>query len=132
MDYICSTNGADITVIIDGFDELSGELRQNPFFRESIEGDVLPNLRVVVTSRHSASASLYQYVDRKIEILGFDKSSKEQYVIGALKHSPSKLQMLKRHFQQHPNIDAMYVLHSFKYGNHSIPLSARIFTSNCH
>jgi len=27
MDYICSTNGADITVIIDGFDELSGELR---------------------------------------------------------------------------------------------------------
>ena len=60
MSYLCTTNGAGVTVIIDGFDELSGELRQKSFFRELIEGDVLHNLRVVVTSRPSASISLHQ------------------------------------------------------------------------
>jgi len=105
--YIKSTNGANTTVIIDGFDELSSDLREESFFRELIEDNVLPCLRVVVTSRPSASVSLHRYIDRKIEILGFDKSSKEQYINKALKDHPNKLLLLKRHFHQYPNIDAM-------------------------
>jgi len=38
VNYIDTTNGADATVIIDGFDELSCELHQNSFFRGLIEG----------------------------------------------------------------------------------------------
>ncbi|XP_065900930.1 protein NLRC3-like [Dysidea avara] len=102
-----NTNGAGVTFIIDGFDELSNELRHTSFFRKLIEGDTLHNARVVVTSRPSASACLHQCVDRRIEVLGFEKSSREQYIDDALKTSPSKLQTLKRHFQQYPNIDAM-------------------------
>ena len=59
VNYINIKNGADVTVIIDGFDELSIELRETSFFRELIEGNVLPRLRVVVTSRPSASVSLH-------------------------------------------------------------------------
>ena len=104
LSYLHTTNGDGVTVIIDGF---SNELRHTSFFRKLIEGDTLPNARVVVTSRPSASACLHQHVDRRIEVLGFEKSSREQYIDDALKTSPSKLQTLKRHFQQYPNIDAI-------------------------
>ena len=107
LSYLQNNNGVGVTLIIDGFDELSTELRQTSFFRELIEGDVLYNVRVVVTSRPSASACLHQYVHRRIEVLGFEKSSKEQYVDNALKDTPEHLHKLKVHFQQYPNIDAL-------------------------
>ena len=107
LSYLQNNNGVGVTLIIDGFDELSTELRQTSFFRKVIEGDVLHNARVVVTSRPSASACLHQYVHRRIEILGFEKSSKNQYVNNALKDTPDHLHKLKIHFQQYPNIDAL-------------------------
>ena len=61
----------------------------------------------MVTSRPSASACLHNVVDKRIEILGFEQSSKNQYVTEALQDSPSKLEKLQRHFQQYPNIDAI-------------------------
>ena len=107
LSYLQSNNGVGVTLIIDGFDELSTELRQTSFFRKLIEGDVLYNVRVVVTSRPSASACLHQYVHRRIEVLGFEKSSKEQYMHNALKDTPDHVHTLKVHFQQYPNIDAL-------------------------
>ena len=61
----------------------------------------------MVTSRPSASACLHDVVDRRLEILGFEQSSRNQYVTEALQDSPSKLEKLQRHFQQYPNIDAI-------------------------
>ena len=107
LSYLQNNNGVGVTLIIDGFDELSIELRRTSFFRKLIEGDVLHNVRVVVTSRPSASACLHQYVHRRIEVLGFERSSKEQYVDNALKDTPEHLHKLKAHFQQYPNIDAL-------------------------
>ena len=107
LSYLQNNNGAGVTVIVDGFDELSTELRQTSFFRELIEGDILHNVRVVVTSRPSTSACLHRCVHRRIEVLGFEKSSKEQYVDKALKDTPGYLHKLKIHFQQYPNIDAL-------------------------
>ena len=107
LSYLQNNNGVGVTLIIDGFDELSTELRQTSFFRKMIEGDVLHNTRVVVTSRPFASACLHQCVQRRIEVLGFEKSSKEQYVDNALKDTPEHLRKLKAHFQQYPNIDVL-------------------------
>jgi len=107
LNYLLTTNGIRVTLIIDGFDELSNELRSKSFIRKLIEGDALPNARVVVTSRPSASACIHQYVDRRIEVLGFENSSKEQYINDALEKHPSELQTLKLHLQVYPNIDAM-------------------------
>ena len=105
--YLEDNHGVGVTLIIDGFDELTTELRRQSFFRELIEKRSLPNTKIVVTSRPSASACLHHVVDKRIEILGFEQSSKNQYVTEALQDSPSKLEKLQRHFQQHPNIDAI-------------------------
>ena len=105
--YLEDKHGAGVTLIIDGFDELSTELRHESFFRELIQKRSLPKARIVVTSRPSASACLHHVVDKRIEILGFEQSSKNQYVTEALQDYPSKLEKLQRHFQQYPNIDAI-------------------------
>ena len=104
---LVKNHGADVTLIIDGFDELSTKLRHESFFRELIEKRCLPKARIVVTSRPSASACLHQVIDKRMEILGFEQSSKNQYVTEALQDHPSKLEKLQRHFQQYPNIDAI-------------------------
>jgi len=80
VSHLHDTEGADITVIVDRFDELNYNLHGESFFRELIEGDLLPAAQVVATSRPYVSACLHQYVERRIEILGFEKSSKEQYI----------------------------------------------------
>ena len=105
--YLQENHGIGVTLIIDGFDELSNELRHESFFRELIEKTSLPKAKIVVTSRPSASSCLHDVIDKRIEILGFEQSSKDQYVTEALQDSPSKLEKLQRHFQQHPNIDAI-------------------------
>ena len=104
---LLKSHGVGVTLIIDGFDELSNELRRDSFFRELIEKRSLPKAKIVVTSRPSASACLHNVVDKRIEILGFEQSSKNQYVTEALQDSPSQLEKLQRHFQQYPNIDAI-------------------------
>ena len=104
---LIKNHGADITLIIDGFDELSTELRQNSFFRKLIEKETLTKAKIVVTSHPSASACLHHVVDKRIEILGFEQSSKIQYVTEALQDSPSKLEKLQRHFEQYPTIDGI-------------------------
>ena len=105
--YLEDKHGIGVTLIIDGFDELSTELRRESFFGELIEKNSLPKAKIVVTSRPSASACLHGVVDKRIEILGFEQSSKNQYITEALQDSPSKLDKLKRHFRQYPNIDAI-------------------------
>ena len=104
---LVKNHGVGVTLIIDGFDELTTELRYESLFRELIEKTSLPKAKIVVTSRPSASSCLHHVVDKRIEILGFEQSSKNQYVTEALQDSPSKLEKLQRHFQQHPNIDAI-------------------------
>ena len=104
---LVKNHGAGVTLIIDGFDELSTKLRQESFFRKLIEKTCLSKAKIVVTSRPSASACLHEVVDRRLEILGFEQSSRNQYVTEALQDSPAKLEKLQRHFQQYPNIDAI-------------------------
>ena len=104
---LVKNHGVGVTLIIDGFDELTTELRRQSFFRKLIEKRSLSQAKIVVTSRPSASACLHDVVDKRIEILGFERSSKNQYVTEALQDSPSKLEKLQRHFQQYPNIDAI-------------------------
>ena len=51
--YLEDKHGVGVTLIVDGFDELSTELRHDSFFRELIEKRSLPKAKIVVTSRRS-------------------------------------------------------------------------------
>ena len=104
--YLEDNHGADVTLIIDGFDELSNKLRKESFFIEFIQKKTLQKSRIVVTSRPHVSTCIHDVVDRRIEILEFDQTSKMEYLKEAMKDTP-KLEKLQKHFQQYPNIDAI-------------------------
>ena len=105
--YLEDNHGADVALIIDGFDELSNTLRGESFFVQLINRKVLPKAKIVVSSRPTASVCLHDVVDRRIEILGFDQTSRLEYANEALQDTPSKLEKLQKHFQQYPSIDAI-------------------------
>ena len=105
--YFHSVHGQGVVVIIDGFDELNANLRQSSFFRKLVEGDELPDALVVVTSRPSASNCLHEHVHRRIVILGFEQTSKDQFILNALQNYPSKLLQLQKHLYRNPYIDSI-------------------------
>jgi len=107
QDYLEDNHGKDVTFIIDGFDKLSSKLRKRSFFKELIQKEVFTKSRIVVTSRPSASICLHNIVDTRIEVLGFDQTSKMEYASDALKDDLLQLENLHKHLQQYPNIDAM-------------------------
>ena len=87
MDDILASigNGQGILVILDGFDELPHEQREeNSVYIKLIKGvDLLPEATVVITSRPSVSADLLRLcghsIDRRLEVLGFTPEQIEEY-----------------------------------------------------
>ena len=76
---INSCQGQAVLFIFDGFDELSEEMRESSLVRDIIKGHILPQSSFVVTTRPISAESLYQCVDRRVEISGFGEEEVEKY-----------------------------------------------------
>ena len=70
---IKQTNGKDMLLIFDGWDEFKGREQNRSFILDIIQGRQLHKCNVLVTSRTYASAKLLQLhsVNRHVEVLGF-------------------------------------------------------------
>lgn len=103
-----SNNGCrNALVILEGWDELDPILRsENSFFHDIVAGSApqFSKASVIVTSRCTVSDTLYKYVDRRIEVLGFDSEHIDRYITS---HLPDKKEMILSHFQKYPNIRAL-------------------------
>ena len=69
------TEGQELLIIFDGWDELSIDLRQSSLAARIIRREVLAKCSVIVTSRSYASYSLLKLcsVNRHVEVLGFSE-----------------------------------------------------------
>ena len=74
-DRIIETNGNDMLLIFDGWDEFKGRDQNRSFILDIIQGRLLHKCNVLVTSRTYASAKLLQLqsVNRHVEVLGFEE-----------------------------------------------------------
>ena len=72
--------GDGVVFVLDGFDELSSEMHQSSIVRDIIEGCVAPKASFIITSRPISAQSLYQVVDRRIEVTGFGEPEIERFV----------------------------------------------------
>ena len=77
-------NGNGMLLVLDGFDELPDNQRNNgSFFIELIKLSKLQKATIIITSRPSVSARLIQLcghlIDRHLEILGFTEEKVEEY-----------------------------------------------------
>ena len=75
-------NGQNILIILDGFDELPREQRQEGSVYIDLikDQELLPEATVIITSRPSVSAYIMKYpIDRRLEILGFTEAKIIEY-----------------------------------------------------
>ena len=72
--------GDGVVFVLDGFDEISEEMRQSSIVRDMLEGCVAPKASFIITSRPISAQSLYQVVNRQIEVTGFGLPEIKRFV----------------------------------------------------
>ena len=72
--------GDGVVFVLDGFDEISEEMRQSSIVRDILEGRLAPKASFIITSRPISAQSLHQLVDRRIEVTGFGEPEIERLV----------------------------------------------------
>ena len=83
MKELTSNGGTDTLLVLDGLDHLSQPLQKHSIILQLLQGTLLPQASIVLTSRPAASASLLSThkfrFDRRVEILGFSDEDIEEH-----------------------------------------------------
>ena len=105
MNYVKSY-AKHIAFIFDGFDELPISLQKVSFITDLIKGvnngSMFLNSTVVVTSRPTTTLFLHRVSDRRIEILGFPKEERDNYIAFSLGDSLVIKQEFDKYLKKHP------------------------------
>ena len=106
-EYLIETKGKDITIILDGYDEMPEEHRQNSLIADIINFAVLSDCSLVITSRPTASVHLHTMAHCRVEILGFAEKDRLDYITHALQGDDFKVEKVKSYLQSHSTINAL-------------------------
>jgi len=129
---IFKIHGKGFLIILEGWDELTKEIRCSNFtmFRDLMLRKILPNAVIAITTCSSTIANLPADVTyRRIEIVGFTKQQVEEYVDNFMDHDRA---MIKRFWNQLDNlphisnilfipINLCIILNIFQKNNQKIP-----------
>ena len=108
IEYLEKNSGKYCTILFDGYDEIFEEAKQNSFVEKIIQRKVLPLCNLLITSRPSASVDLHRIIDRRVEILGFTKDNRNEYIRRNLKDS--EISKFNEYLQNNPCInDLCYI-----------------------
>ena len=105
-EYLLHSHGKNVTFIFDGYDEYPENLQLNGFISDILHGRVLPNCHLVVSSRPHASAHIRRNCDRYIEILGFTKEDRQNYITSYLKEKQD-IDKLVKYLDDHLTISSL-------------------------
>ena len=105
--YLVKTKGQQLCIVMDGFDEYPSLLQENSFIVDIINGVILHEATVVITSRPTATVSLHDRVDRRIDILGLPKEEREKYISQIFSNSQEKKDELDKYLKQQPIINGL-------------------------
>ena len=96
--------GKSVTILLDGYDELPVNLRQNSFIANLLQRKVLPACSIVVSSHPHASTHLRDDISHQVEILGFSEQDQQHFMEHSLKDQPHKISELQQYLKHHPTI----------------------------
>ena len=97
-------DNSDITIVMDGYDEI-GDKGNNLLVTKILRRKILPQCRIVITSRPIASEKLQKLADVRVEVLGFTDDSKKEYIHKELKDDPNKAKCLLSYLDNHSDIN---------------------------
>ena len=106
-EYLFKNKGKDLTIIFDGYDEISEEDRSNSLVADIINRNILPECDLVVTSRPTASLHLRDTADCRVEVLGFTEEDRLDYIQHALKGFHDKIKLLQSYLKSNSTINAL-------------------------
>jgi len=102
--WLIETNGKYLTIVFDGFDEVSRPF-ENYFINDDLIGrKVLPECDLIITSRTATSANLQPIVEYRAEVLGFTESDRKDFIQKALQNQADELENF---LKSNPIIDAL-------------------------
>ena len=133
---ISANDGQGVLFILDGWDELPSNLRENSIIHNLIspnpsQDNPLQQSTVIVTSRSIASGDLHPVVSSCIEILGFTPKELNEYFTDCLNSDIKAVEALLDRIQENPAIagscclpmTASILVHLFKTFNNTLPTS---------
>ena len=98
-------DGNSLTMLFDGFDEFDSS--SDTLITNILDRKVLPQCRIVVTSRLTASDRLHRLADVRVEVMGFTDESKIHYIKQELQDHPDEVNKLQSYFDNHPSIKSI-------------------------
>ena len=106
-DYLFKSNGKDLAIVLDGYDEISEKDRTDSFVADIIKRVVFPECLLVITSRPTASSHLHSIVNCRVEVVGFTEEDRLEYIKAAIPDSNEKVKALQLYLQSNPTINAL-------------------------
>jgi len=112
LGHICAaqiyqTDGKDVTILLDGFDEFPEALQDDSFIADILEHRVLPACNVIVSSRPHASVHLHDSVILRVDILGFTEEDRECFIKQSFINRPESGKKLLAFLQDRPTINSL-------------------------
>ena len=104
---VAQDGGKSVTILLDGYDELPPDLRQNSFIVDLLQHKVLPACSIVISSRPHASTHLRDNISCQVEILGFSEQDQQHFIEHSLKDQPHKISELKQYLKHHSAISTL-------------------------
>ena len=105
--YLLQTEGKDLAIVFDGYDEISEEDRKSSIIVDMLCNRILAKSCIVITSRPTASAKLHDTVNCRVEIAGFTEEERFNYIQTALHGNEDTIKILKFYLQSNPIINAL-------------------------
>ena len=105
-EYFLGNNGKTLTFLLDGYDELPEEVRDNSLIADILNRQVLPDCGLVVSSRPHASVLLRKQATLQVDILGFTEQQRKHYIEHSL-NDQSQIKQLITYLEQHIIISSL-------------------------
>ena len=106
-DQLFSNGGKDVTLLLDGFDELPEELQKNSLIADILKREVLPQCGLVLSSRPHASKKFHGEATLIVEILGFTEENRRHCIEQAFQGKPQKIKELLQYLDDHLTINSL-------------------------
>ena len=104
--HVSSNDGKFLTFLLDGYDELPKEFRENSLIADILNRKVLPNCGLVVSSRPHTSVHLHKDAKLQVKILGFTEEQRQHYIKHSLSDQ-SQIRQLTTYLQQQIIINSL-------------------------
>ena len=78
--YIFQLGGSNVTIILDGLDEIPNDVINDTYLRLLLHRKALPSCRIIVTSRPAVSVEFKTRADTEVEIFGFTKENIKVFI----------------------------------------------------